>query len=272
MSRNHFLPLFFLFCAPLLASCSTITNGSTQQVSFKSVGAEDAYCDILIGANDYKYNVRPPQTIWVQRSRKPMFITCTAPGNRTKNAVVESGIANTAYLNGVTAGTTLAWDAETGAMYAYPEEIVIDFSSALAKDQPLPSYENKGALDAKAQGIEYMGQDTPALPTDAATAARYKAAYEEAARQEALDAASAKERERRINEVEGGFYGDKGGDPVVKKTAPEVQITPLSEAAPSSTAPKTLTAKPLTQQGNAVDVPQTNSKLGKPIFPDSTTF
>lgn len=268
MSKNHFLPLLFLFCAPLLAACSTITNGSSQHVSFKSVGAEDAYCDILIGANDYKYNVRPPQTIWVQRSRKPMFITCTAPGNRTKNAVIESGIASTAYLNGVTAGATLAWDAESGAMYAYPEEVVIDFSSTLAKDQPLPSYENKGALDAKAQGIEYMGQDTPALPTDAATAARYKAAYEDAARQDALDAANAKERERRINEVEGGFYGDKGA-PVVKKTNPEVQIAPLSEAAPAA---KTLTARPLTQQDNAIAVPQTNPKLGKPIFPDSNTF
>jgi hypothetical protein len=235
------------------------------------VGAEDAYCEILIGTNDYKYNVRPPQTIWIQRSRKPMFISCAVPGNRTKNAVIESGITSSAYLNGVTAGTTLAWDAESGAMYAYPEEVVIDFSSALAKDQPLPSHENKGALDAKAQGIEYMGQDTPILPTDAANAARYKAAYDNAARQDEIDAANAKERERRINEVEGGFYGDKG-DPVVKKANPEVQIAPLSEAAPSSTSPKTLTAKPLTPQDNAIAVPQTNPKLGKPIFPDSTTF
>ena len=200
MSKNHFLPLLFLFCAPLLAACSTITNGSSQQVSFKSVGAEDAYCDILIGANDYKYNVRPPQTIWVQRSRKPMFITCTAPGNRTKNAVIESGIASTAYLNGVTAGATLAWDAESGAMYAYPEEVVIDFSSTLAKDQPLPSYENKGALDSKAQGIEYMGQDTPALPTDAATAAATRdAAY--AATDAATEAAKAAARTERLNVI-----------------------------------------------------------------------
>lgn len=281
MSKNYFLPLFFVFCAPLLASCSTITNGSTQQVSFKAVGAEDVYCDILIGANDYKYNVRPPQTIWLQRSRKPMFIACTAPGNRTKNAVVESGIANTAYLNSLTAGTTLAWDAQSGAMYAYPEEVVIDFSSALAKDQPLPSYENKGALDPKAQGIEYMGPDTPALPGDSAQAARYKAAYDEAARQDAEEAANAQERERRINAVEGGFYGDKGGKSKTSsevpspKLAPEVQVSPLSEAAPTPTAPPTtLTArKPgeLTENSGVV-IPQTNPKLGKPIFPDSTTF
>lgn len=271
MSNNHFLPLLLLFCAPLLAACSTITNGSSQQVSFKSVGAEDAYCDILIGANDYKYNVRTPQTIWVQRSRKPMFITCTAPGNRTKNILIESGIANTAYLNSVTAGTTLAWDAETGAMYAYPEEITIDFSAIPAKDQPLPSYENKGALDPQSQGIEYMGQDTPALPTDAAEAARYKAAYEDAARQDALDAANAVERQRRIDAVEGGFYGDKGGKPVSEKANPDVQIAPLSEAAPPS-ASQTLTAKPLAQQDGGLAVPQTNPNLKKPIFPDSTTF
>ncbi len=270
MSKNYFLPLLLLSCAPLLASCSTLTNGSSQQVSFKSVGADDAFCDVLIGANDYKYTVRPPQSLWVQRSRKPMFITCTAPGNRTKNVMIESGIANSSYLNSVTAGTTLAWDAATGAMYAYPEEIVIDFSSALAKDQPLPSYENKGALDSKAQTIEYMGQDTPALPTDAADAARYKAAYEDAARQDALDAANAKERARRIEAVEGGFYGDKG-NPVSKGTSetnPEIQIAPLSEAAPS----ETLRARPLVSQESNIVIPQVNHQLAKPIFPDSTTF
>lgn len=279
MSKNYILPLLFVFCAPLLAACSTVTNGSTQQVSFKAVGADDVFCDVLIGANDYKYTVRPPQSVWVQRSRKPMFIACTAQGNRTKNAVIESGVANSAYLNGLTAGTTLAWDANTGAMYAYPEEIVIDFSSALAKDQPLPAYENKGALNSRAQGIEYLGPDTPVLPGDRDVAARYKAAYADAARQDAEDAAAAKERERRIEAVEGGFYGDKGG--AVKKPAAaatpksskDVQIAPLSEAAPA-TSPTTLTAKPAIapQQENGMVVPQANPQLGKPIFPSSTTF
>ena len=271
MSKNYFLPLFFVFCAPLLASCSTITHGSTQQVSFKTIGAEDAYCDVLIGANDYRYNVRPPQTVWVQRSTKPMFITCTAPGNRTKNAMIESGVANSAYMNAATIGTTLAWDATTGAMYEYPEEITIDFSSALAKAQPLPSYENKGAIDPKAQAIEYLGEDTPLLPGDSAEAARYKAAYEEAARQDAIDAANAQERERRIEAVEGGFYGDKGG--ASRKNNSAVQISPLSDAAPTA-APQTLTAKPVARdnEGGGAFVPQANPQLGKPIFPDSTTF
>lgn len=278
MSKHHFLPLLIVFCAPLLASCSTITNGSTQQVSFKSVGADDVSCDILIGANDYKYSVRPPNSIWVQRSRKPMFIACTAPGNRTKNVVVESGITNTAYLNTLTAGTTLAVDAETGAMYSYPEEVIIDFSSALSKDQPLPSYENKGALDPTAQGIEYMGPDTPALQGDKEQAARYKAAYDDAARQDELDAANTQERARRIEAVEGGFYGDKGLTPdvpvraVPKANNKEVQVAPLSDAAPANGDGKTLTAKPITQQDNGTFVPQTNHQLGKPMFPSSTTF
>lgn len=268
MLKNRFLPLLFICCAPLLASCSTITNGSTQQVSFKTVGADDAYCDILIGANDYKYSVRPPQTAWIQRSRKPMFITCTAPGNRIANAMIESGVANTTYLNTLTVGTTLPIDAATGAMYAYPDEVVIDFSSSLAKEQPLPSYENKGAFDPKTREIEYMGHDTPALPSDAADAARFKAAYDDAARQDALDAANSIERERRIEAVEGGFYGDKGGP---QKSTSEVQVTPLSDAAPTN-APTTLRAKRSAAQDNGAFIPQTTPQLAKPIFPASNTF
>lgn len=254
MSKHYFLPLIIAFCAPLLASCSTITNGSTQQVSFKSVGADDVYCDINIGANAYRYSVRTPNTIWVQRSGKPMYIACTAPGNRTKNLVVESGITNTAFLNTLSGGTTLAVDAETGAMYSYPDEVIIDFSSAFGKEQPLPAYENKGAIDPRAQGIEYMGQDTPALQGDKEQAARYKAAYDDAARQEEMDAAASQEKDRRIQSVEGGFYGDKGLTPDV----------------PVPAVPKT-NNKDSSNDGVTV-IPQTNPQLAKPIFPSSTTF
>lgn len=244
ISKRYFLACTAVLFLPFLASCSTLTDGSTQRVSFKTIGAENAYCDILLGDHGYKYSVHPPQTISIQRSRKPMFIACTAPGNRAKDAVIESGIANTAYLNTLTLGLTLPWDASTGAMYEYPEEVVIDFSGSLSKVQPLPSYHNKGTLDPQAQGIEFLGPDTPALETDSGDRARYKAAYDEAARQEAEEAANTEERERRMNALEGGFYGDKG-------RAPESQSVPQGSSEESS--PKDL-------------------KLGKPIFPSSTSF
>lgn len=271
MSKNHFLPLSLLACIPLLASCSTIINGSTQQVMFKAEGADDVYCDARTGVNDYRFIVRPPAKVWVQRAKEPIYLDCNAPGNRVVHTKVPSNLAEASYLNAVTAGTTLAWDATSGAMYEYPDVVVIDFTNSVARNQPLPAYENRGALDPRAQGIEYMGADTPVLESDKDLAARYKAAYDDARQEDAEAAANAAERERRIESVEGGFYGDKGGKSSTKPTPStrEVQIAPLSEAAPArQNASPTATAV----SGEGAYVPQANPQLGKPIFPQSTTF
>jgi predicted small secreted protein len=261
MIKNRFLPLLFVLCAPVLASCSTITEGSTQQISFKTVGADDANCDVQLGVNDYRYNVMPPQTIWVQKARKPIFVTCVAPGNRVATVTVESEVAGTTAFNLLNAGLGVAVDGESGALYKYPDEIVIDFMGVVAKNQPLPSYHNVGALDPSEQGIEYMGPDTPALTQDKIVADRYKKAYEEAAVLEAEEAAMEIEKQRRIDSVEGGFQGDKGG-----KDKNAVQVAPLSEVAPQPS--KVTIAKSATEELSFEPAP----KLGKPLFPSSTSF
>ena len=261
MFKNSFLPLFFVLCAPLmLTSCSTIMEGSTQQISFKTVGADNADCNVRLGVNSYVYNVRPPQTIWVQKSHKPIFVTCVAPGNRVANSTVESEVDGTTAYNIFNLGFGVAYDDETGALYKYPNEIVIDFSGVQAKNRPLPSYHNVGALDPSEQGIEYMGADTPALTQDKIMADRYARAYEEAAFLEAEEAAMEVERQRRIDSVEGGFDGDKE----------RVKVAPLSEVGP---APKPSNINPTqTENENTVVEPSAAPKLSKPMFPASTSF
>lgn len=297
MPYNKFLAVFAFLSLPFLASCSTAMEGSTQQVSFKTVGAEDAYCTVQIGTNDYRYNVRPPQSIWIQKSRKPLFVACTAPGNRVQNVTVDSEVAGNAYLNGLNAGVGAGWDAASGAMYKYPEEVVVDFSGIAAQDSALPSYMNRDAIDPKTQGIEDFGPDVPMLPSDAAVAARYKAAYDEEARMLAEKKAFEEEKEKRIEAVDGGFYGDKGSKPPEAKggkymppktSAAElkddmssgdspVSVAPLSDAVPQKSAPAAAATAPIplvpseTTSGSGVVVPQPPS-LGKPIFPSSTSF
>ncbi len=280
MKKTAVLPLIFIL--PMLASCATAMEGSTQQVSFKTVGADDAFCTIQIGSNDYRYDVRPPQSLWIQKSRKPLFVSCTAPGNRVQNATVESEIAGATFLNTLNAGLGAGWDAESGAMYKYPEEVVIDFSAVPAREQALPAYMNNGALDTKAQGIESFGPDVPTLNEDKIIAERYKAAYAEDARMRVEKEAFDAERDRRIGAVEGGFYGDKGATtapdtinapPVVPKvtgkyTPPKTNPTELKDTLPSGPSgvggESPAAAAP-------VLVPQ-QPKLGKPLFPSTTSF
>ncbi len=266
MFKNRFLPLLFVCCTPFLSSCSTITEGSTQQITFKTVGAANASCDVQLGANSYRYNVHPPQTIWIQKTRSPIFVSCTAPGNRVANTSVVSLITDSTYFNILNAGLGIAVDGESGAVYKYPDEIIIDFMDSEAKDQPLPPYHNEGALDPSAQGIEYMGPDTPTLSEDKIMSDRYRAAYDEDTRLKAEKAAMDMERQRRIDDVEGGFNGDKGTPPrksIVPQSLNEVQISPLSESTPSSVAPK---------ESEAVIGQPTTPKLAKPLFPSSTSF
>ena len=248
MFKNRFLPLLFVLCAPLgLASCSTVTEGSTQQISFKTVGADNASCDVQLGTNNYLYNVRPPQTIWVQKTRKPIFVSCVAPGNRMAKTTIESEFAGSSSLNFLNAGLGMIVDGESGALHKYPDEIIIDFMGVEAKNRPLPSYHNVDALDPTEQGIEYMGPDSPALTQDKIMADRYSKAYQDAALLEAEEAAMDVEKQRRIDAVEGGFDGDKS----------RVQISPLSEVSPKPVKTIEPTGMP---------------KLAKPIFPSSTSF
>lgn len=291
MMSNHkiFTSLLILMSAPVLASCATAIEGSTQQISFKAVGADDARCNIEIGANEYTYEVNPPQSIWVQKSRRPMFVICNAPGNRTQNVTVMSEVAGYTFGNVLSGGLGAAWDGASGAMYKYPDEVIIDFSAVPAKDQYLPSYENNGALDPRKQGIEDMGPETPAVSDDAATSARYKAAYAEADRLAAEEAAMEAEKQRRIDSLDGGFYGDKGGSKKAASTttqttkSSDMELIPYDAATAGKASAKANTSTPKIspsplQSGEAapdsgvVNVPSKAPKLGEPLFPSTTSF
>jgi hypothetical protein len=262
MFKNRLAIIFLVSCLPVLAACSSINSGSSQQVVFKTEGVEGAFCDVKLGENGLRYNIHPPQTIWVQKVSDPMFISCRANGNRVSNKTVESSVRPSTYWNVLNLGLGAFYDAESGASYRYPDEVVIDFAGTVANDQPLPMYHTKGSLDPSAQGIEYLGPDSPGVPQDKAVADRYRLAYEESARLEAEEAAMEIERQRRIDSVDGGFNGDKG-NPVTTDTKPvseNVQVSPLSKLK-------------LPEKNDAPQVPpETSPKLAKPIFQSSTSF
>ncbi|HNQ92772.1 MAG TPA: hypothetical protein PKI93_07570 [Alphaproteobacteria bacterium] len=200
------------FCLLALAACSTAIEGSQQQVAFTTTGAVDAVCEVRTGANDRIYKIRPPETIWVNKSVKDMTVTCNAPGNRTVTKTVEAEIAATTFLNPVTGLVPGAlYDGSSGAMFKYPETIDVDFSGVMASMSPMPSYHNLDGLDPdRVAGVEDYGPDTPKAADDDALALRHKLAADKDAKEEAAAAALAAEKQARIDSLEGGFYGDKG--------------------------------------------------------------
>jgi hypothetical protein len=296
MKQTNLWPLALLACMPFIVSCSTLVDGSTQQVNFTTTGADNAVCEVIIGEDSFRYRIYPPQKAWVQKSSGPMTVNCSAPGNRMASKTVESKVDSTSYGNLLTLGTTYAIDGASGAMYRYPDSVDIDFTNSQTRLNPLPSYENYGAIDTKSIGIEYMGPDTPALPSDKAESERVKAAWDEAARLEAMAFEEEQERERRMNEVEGGYWGDKGkakdsqakesvindADSVKAKTKPAVSA---EEGATPEEPAVVIDPAAVPKQENATPAPVPNTlppaselrnipaqQLSKPIFPASTSF
>ena len=201
-----------LLASMTLGACSTVTEGSQQQITFETVGAVDAVCEVNQGVNDFQYQVRPPQTIWIKKSRRNLTVECDAPGNRKVTKIVETDLAATTFLNvfnGLVPGA--AYDAESGAFFKYPDKIVIDFTTEMAKPNPLPSYHNLDTLDPDREAsVENMGPDNPEMPGEKDLNASHKVAWDEYNKEQAAAAAADAERQSRIDSVEGGFYGDKG--------------------------------------------------------------
>lgn len=209
-----FIHTFLLSVASVsLVSCATMTEGAMQDIAFETPGATNAVCDVTIGTDRMRYLVRPPQVLTVSKSVKDMTVDCTAPGNRKVMKIVKSSAAATGFLNtfnGAVPGAIV--DAESGAMFKYPDKISIDFTGVKPVSYAMPAYYNTDGLDpdVESSDVDNYGPEVPAAPGDAALAVRHKMAEADAARQAADEAAMEAEKQRRMESVEGGFYGDKG--------------------------------------------------------------
>ncbi len=192
---SRFVPTFALtvFSALALTSCATLLEGSSQEVNFESVGATDVQC--VVSSEELKYKMRPPQTIWMKRSRLNLIADCWAAGNRHKTFEIKTGIEPwtiTNVSNGVVPG--VSYDAYSRAFFKYPNTVVIDMSDVVAMPSDLPGYHAPDGLNPKDAGIEYMGPKTPALAEDEINAAKRAAAFDEFDRKQAYEAERAERK------------------------------------------------------------------------------
>ncbi len=153
------------FCLLVLTACSTMLEGSTQEVTITTPGAEGARCKVV---NSYfRYTINPPRTFMLERTSEPYRITCMAPGNRIKTIVIPAGYEDTAFLNasnGVIPGTAV--DAASGALFAYPENIIVDFTNMKPRPMPLPDYQIMLQENPLIKGLEEFRPGVPALQRD----------------------------------------------------------------------------------------------------------
>lgn len=126
-----------------LSACSTIVNGSNQMVSFNTGDVVGADC-VATGGSDYAVNetFTTPAEVKLPRSKKKVDITCNKAGYQTATksilGKVEGSTAGNIIAGG---GIGLGVDALTGAIYKYPDTVMIPMDrvgmdSAPAAAQP----------------------------------------------------------------------------------------------------------------------------------------
>ncbi len=244
-----------------LSGCSTIMSDATQTMRFEAVGATEVRC--FVENEKYKYIVNPPQKAEIKKSKLDLNVTCTAAGNRTKTMVVESELSGWTFAN-VTNGAIFGvpYDGETGAMFKYPDIVIIDFTDTVATMDMLPGYHAVDTLDPRSSSapVEDMGPVTNKLPGDDAKALRHKMATLQRERDDAYE----EERVERQETVEGGWTGDKGGADM--KAAPGSSYVPPAYVPPSGDDAAVMPTAQPPVNGTA------GTKLPEPVFPATTSF
>lgn len=153
------------FAVVLIASgCASVLDGPTQPLRIDTPGAAESECHLT---NGIKYRVRGGETTRIQRSHRDLVIDCYGSGDRFQQVVVPSalnewGVANV--TNAVIPGAT--YDHLSGALYAYPVAITVDFTGMPIRGFETPAYHNVDGPSPYAQPIENYTPTTPALASD----------------------------------------------------------------------------------------------------------
>lgn len=151
--------------ALMVSGCATAIETPTQDITIHLVGTGEALCDIR--QKNYRYRAYAPGSIRVQKTNEPMHIRCEAPGNRQLTTTLDPEVSKTVMAN-VTNGVVpgMAWDYFSGAMYKYPDRVVMDFSAMPPQPYELPDYQKVFARNPALQSMEEFRPGIAALQSD----------------------------------------------------------------------------------------------------------
>jgi len=110
-----------------LSGCSTIANGKHQAVQFTTADVEGAACKVTGGRDGaVSLDFVTPAEVQVRRAKAAIDVECSKDGYETATRTVESKMEGSTGGNVVAGGFVgLGVDAMTGAMFKYPDTIVL---------------------------------------------------------------------------------------------------------------------------------------------------
>jgi hypothetical protein len=118
-----------LVAVSILASgCASIVEGSSQQVSVKTIDkgndVNDAFCELTNSKGTYF--AKTPATVKIDKASAPINVKCTKEGYQVGTAIVESFTKAMVFGNIIFGGPIGAGvDMATGAAFIYPNLITV---------------------------------------------------------------------------------------------------------------------------------------------------
>lgn len=139
--RYQILSVLALF---LVSGCAYTTEKQIQEITIETPGADNARCEVIV--DGIPYDVRPPETTTIFKSEEDLIVDCKAPGNRDRRLVISPQKSSMAMMNASTAMAGLIWDKASGALYRYPERVIVDFTGVKPKPYGLPQHYSEDIL------------------------------------------------------------------------------------------------------------------------------
>jgi hypothetical protein len=121
--------LFLLAAASVsLGACSSIANGNNQAVMFTTGDVEGANCVVSEGRDGtVKVSLTTPEEVQIRRAKAAIKVECNKEGYQKAVRRFESKVEGTTGGNILAGGFVgLGVDAMTGAMFKYPDTVVVD--------------------------------------------------------------------------------------------------------------------------------------------------
>ena len=128
-----------------LSGCSTLVNGTHQEVSISTPPATGATCTLT--STEGTWTLASPGTARVDRTKHDLNVTCTKPGYQDGTAVVHARFQPWTLGNLVLGGAPgFLIDGVTGAMTQYPAQIEVPMQPMTTMpDAPVPGTTTKPA-------------------------------------------------------------------------------------------------------------------------------
>lgn len=159
--KKYFIPFASLLA---LSACAYAFDKNYQDVEIITPGANNAICYLY--ADGVRYRYKPPQTIKIEKSKEDLVVHCDAPGNRSREVVIKPGVSDSSVYNMANLGVGYAWDITSGAYYAYPERIYVDFSNMPTRPEDLPAQNQPDIKPPEAYNFEEFSHEEPRLNSD----------------------------------------------------------------------------------------------------------